>query len=171
MTEDYKYPIDNFVKGRYLIPDIALIKSRLIDIYAQPIDDSSAYPVARNINDFIQNSIQFSGQIWLADSLETALVDEVGREFISQINDDLSGEMATTNAIFDELILEDGVASLDSRHISFELSGMYHGEQDRERPFSGSDMRVSISGKADRVATNICFGRFEIEADGNIIDF
>lgn len=171
LMADLVYPLDRLTEAQYLIPDIALMKKRLSDIYDLPLDDMSAYAVARTIGNFIKDNVQFNGQIWIADTLEAALIDEVGNEFISEINDELSGEMATTNAMFDELILEDGNVNIDLKRITFELSGVYHGEQDRDRPFSGSDMRVRVVGNAVRVATNICFGKFEIVADGNVVDF
>ena len=58
--------------------------------------------IASKVSDFLVAQKHFTGKVWLCDSVESYVVDDLLREKDDQILDALSGVMAETNAYFDD---------------------------------------------------------------------
>lgn len=79
--------------------------------------------------------------------------------------------MATTNAYFTGLHLEEGIVTTHNGEMSFRLSGIYESEQMKDRPFSGGDHSVVIIGHGDLTGGRICVEDLTIVVGGDVNDF
>ncbi|WP_244550940.1 hypothetical protein [Bradyrhizobium sp. Rc2d] len=86
------------------------------------------------------------------------------------IEDALSGEMAMTNAFFDELYIDKVSLDLGNDVLVANVSGALNGENDPDKPFSGDSIVFTTMMTFERVAGRIGYRRPELETSGAIDD-
>ncbi len=171
LLSDVTHNIDRIEEGRFLIPDVPKIVQVLNRLYAIPLNEMFGYRVASHIAEFCRQEEYFTGQIWVSDTQNSAIIENIYDEFGGVIDDELSGEMATTNAYFTGLHLEEGIVTTHNGEMSFQLSGIYESEQMENKPFSGGDLSVVVIGHGDLTGGRICVEDLAIEVGGDVNDF
>jgi hypothetical protein len=86
----------------------------------------------------------------------------------AMIEDDLSGEIATTNANFDELDVEEVELSFDVDTLVANVSGSLNGENDPDRVYYGDSINFKTVMTFRRVAARVAFLRPERETSGAV---
>jgi hypothetical protein len=97
-----QFPLSEIEVANILAPDVPRIEWRIAHLNGLPSNLPEAYELARVLGEFLVRQDLFQGRIWLYDSLGNYVVEELLQENHSFIEDEMSGEMASTNAIFDE---------------------------------------------------------------------
>lgn len=82
--------------------------------------------------------------------------------------DDLSGQMAETNALFDETYYEEAEIDEGEEGILISVTGQCNGTSDQDKPFSGDQIDMNVTIEMSRVAGRVAFSKPYIKADGSV---
>lgn len=82
----------------------------------------------------------------------------------------LAGEIATTNAYFDELYIEDVSVEFHEDSLIATLSGSLNGEQDQDRAFHGDKIKFESIMTMRRAASGVGYFNPEFETGGSVDD-
>ena len=166
------YHVDKIDEADLLIPDIAMIEKRRarLDNLAQGLGESKE--LAEKLAEFLEEQKMFFGETWiLEDDLATYMLDDyLPNNVDGRLDDYLSGEIAETNAYFDEpyydqATVEDGVDS-----VKVVVTGTYNGEHNIENDsmYAGDTIDMTISVELMRVAGRVAFMEPEVEVSGSV---
>lgn len=169
LRSDRQYHISNILYAEYVFPDVAKIELRVRQFYSDDFE-RFCFSIASHISNYLTNVFGFRGKIWISENLEEMIVAELVHDEFSAIEDAVSGEMATTNAYYDELYFEEADVDLQNGLLSFSTNGSFNGEQDWDRAFYGNSINISIDGTLEQVAGTSCFANLEMEIDGSVDD-
>ncbi len=164
-----RYPLSNFGNAKVLIPDIPLIEKRLKTLNGLPDGLVGPHDVASLLSWYLKDQGHFAGDVWEADGLRDE-IDVYLQNNILQIEDDLSGEMAETNAYFDELDVDEVEIESGDDVLVATASGFFNGESDPDRAFSGDKIAFTTRLAFPRVAGRIGYGEPEMETSGAVDD-
>ena len=101
LLAESKFVLSDIEDASVMVPDVPRIQNRLGRLNGLPSNMLSAMDMARALSDYLVSEDWFGGQVWLYESLGNYIVEEYLRENDFYISDELSGEMATTNAYFE----------------------------------------------------------------------
>lgn len=154
-----------------LAPDIPRIDWRLARLKGLPANLPGSYELARVLSEFVVRQNLFQGKVWLYDTLGGYIVEEFLRENHGLIEDEVSGEMASTNAVFDEYPEYEEPSVLENED-KFQIiaSGTMYGSSDPDRPYSGHEIGIGATVTLHRVAGRTCFMDPELEVGGSVED-
>lgn len=164
------YTLDDLPDAALLIPNIALLEVRMGALVGLPTTLPSAQDVARTLDGFLVAQGHFSGEIWNTDNLARHIEEDFIQDQFALILDDVSGEIASTNAYFDELITDEIVITPAPDEVVIVVSGDINGDQDPEKPFSGNKIVFTTKITLRRVAGRIGFMSPELETGGSVDD-
>jgi len=167
LRADHNYPLRNIESAEYVFPEITKLELRTQQFYGTQVERYS-YIIARHISDFLSSAIGLQAKIWICENLEEMIVAELVHAEFSNIEDAVSGEMATTNAYYDELYFEEASVFIQQGVLSFTTDGDLNGEQDWDRAFYGDKINISIAGTMEQVSGTTCFTNLKMEIDGAV---
>ncbi len=166
-----QFPLSEIEVANILAPDVPRIEWRIARLNGLPSNLPEAYELARVLGEFLVRQDMFQGRVWLYDSLGSYVVEELLQENHSFIEDEMSGEMASTNAIFDEYPeYEPPAVTHNGDNVQVIAQGTMYGSQDLDRPYSGHEVGINVIVTLHRVAGHVCFMEPEIDVGGALED-
>lgn len=166
------YPVSNLDGAKILVPELQLMEARRYQLKELPEDLPGTVDLAQVIISALQDEGHFTGDVWLYETLESYIADVFLFKIDSQIMDELSGEMAVTNANFggdypdyDELVVTD-----EGQQIVFSVDGVYEGENHEDKPFYGDTIDFQVMITLPRLAGRVGFGDYVLEVTGGLRD-
>lgn len=171
LLAESKFVLSDIEDASVMVPDVPRIQNRLGRLNGLPSNMLSAMDMARALSDYLVSEDWFGGQVWLYESFGNYIVEEYLRENDFYISDELSGEMATTNAYFEDLPEYDTPSVIQNvEDVQIVASGTLSGSQDLDRPYSGHEIGFSVTVTLYRVAGRTCFELPDIEVGGAVDD-
>lgn len=166
-----QFPLSKIGEASILAPDISRIEWRLARLNGLPANLPGSYDLARVVTNFLVRHNYFQGKVWLYDTLGGYIVEEFLRENHGLIEDEVSGEIASTNAVFDEYPEYEEHSVLENDD-TFQIivSGTMYGSSDQDRPYSGHEIGIRAIVTLERVAGRTCFMDPELEVGGSVED-
>lgn len=162
------FPVSKIEEADVMIPDVERIQHRLTRLNNLPDPLPTADELAVVIADFLVEENWFGGQVILQSDLSEYVVDDYLHENISEIEEELSGAMADTNASFDEYPEYDApVVTSNSDALIVAVGGTMSGSSDPDRPYSGHEINMTVVVTFYRVAGRTCFMSPQLEAGGS----
>jgi len=166
-----KYPLSEIEGAAILVPDVQQIERRLTRLNGLPSELPSAMELARILSSYLVSERWFGGKVWLYESLENYVMEEFLRNEDSYISDELSGEMANTNAYFEDFPdYEARGVREESDEVIVSVNGSLSGSQDPDRPYSGHQIGFGVTVTLYRVAGRTCFQDPDVEVGGAVDD-
>lgn len=170
LRADNTYPVENLGDAALLIPDVQRLGTRMGEIDGLPATLPSPYEVASTLTAFLVAQHHFAGEVWKTDNLAQYMEEEFIQEQSSSIENDLSGEIASTNAYFDELIVDEVEITNTDDAVLIKVSGDFNGDQDPDKPFSGDKIVFTTDITLQRVAGRVGFMAPELQTGGSVDD-
>ncbi|OJU34984.1 MAG: hypothetical protein BGN99_24775 [Alphaproteobacteria bacterium 65-37] len=164
------YPLAALDEASVLIPAIPLMEQRMQQLKGLPTNLPGADELAKRLSAYLVQHNHFSGQVWHTHKLEEFIEEEFIQDHSLAIMDDLSGEMAETNAYFDELYVEQVTISEAPESVVATVSGHLNGENDPDKPFSGDSIAFTTTVTLERVAGRTAFLSPELDSGGTVDD-
>ena len=170
LRAEASYPIKSVEEASVLVPDLALMDSRRAKLKQLPSDLQSTDELARDVSAFLMEKGYFAGKVWHNRDVSEEIYIHVMDDAVI-IEDALLGEMALTNAFFDDLIHIDEVTIETSDDtLTATLSGSLDGKQDLDRPFRGDKIGFKSIMTMYRVAGRIAYMEPNFETIGEVDD-
>jgi hypothetical protein len=170
LLSEKNWPLSRLDEAAVMVPDIPLLDKRRTQLEEFPENSMSSKEVAEILTAFLKREQMFNGQDWIYDSLETYLMEQYVHDNGHIIGDEVSGEMAETNAYFDEIYCDDANTTEEDGAVVVQIKGQFNGENDPDKPFSGDQIDLAIKITLPRVAGRIAFADPEMEVGGSVND-
>jgi len=167
LQAERRFPLTEMAEAEILIPDLRLMDGRVRQIQKDLVGPPDVNGFASVLGAFLVASGHFTGEVWLARDLSDEVNDYVQRN-PSEIEEALSGEMASTNAYFDEIYIDgyDFRPSPDALVVT--VSGSMDGENDPDKAYHGDKILFTSELTFERVAGRIAYARPEFDTSGGI---
>ncbi|RDJ00756.1 hypothetical protein B5K05_33330 [Rhizobium phaseoli] len=169
LRAEAKYPLTLLEEAEVLMPALAVMDQRIAELQGIPGDLPTVDELAAQISEFLFEAGHFSGKIWSNRNIGEE-VSTYAYENPLTILDELSGEMATTNAYFDGFYIDEAEVSSNDEGLTVTLTGTAEGEQDQERAFSGDKINFTTSVTFDLVAGRVAYREPEFDTGGSVDD-
>ena len=169
LQTETRFPLSDLEEAAFLIPDLARMDQRVQQIQKLPADLPTVDQLASVICDFLVAQGHFAGRIWKSRDLSDDVNGYV-QDNPMMIEDALLGEIATTNAYFDELYIDEYGFESNDEALMVTLSGSLNGEQDEDRAFHGDKILFTTLMTFELVAGRIAYREPEIDTDGTVDD-
>lgn len=169
LQSDAVFPLSSLDEAEILIPDIQGMDSRRVELAQLPADLPSSKDLADVISLRLEENGHFSGEIWDATYLSDDINGYIQRDPMV-IEDELAGEIATTNAYFDELYIDETDVAFHEDSLVATLTGSLNGEQDQDRASHGDKIKFTSIMTMRRVASRIGYFNPEFETGGSVDD-
>ncbi|EEE48186.2 hypothetical protein FIV06_31440 (plasmid) [Labrenzia sp. THAF191b] len=169
LQAEVEYPVEAIEAAAVLIPDLALMGRRQSELNQVPTDLQPVDDLAKEITAYLVDEGYFSGKVWHARDLS----DEINSYVMEDpmlIEDALSGEIASTNAYFDELYIDEVVVDVTDDAFVATLTGSLNGEQDQDRVFHGDKINFTSTMTMYRIAARIAYQEPDFETGGSVDD-
>ncbi len=171
LIADQQYPVDDLEDAKYLVPDIPLLDQRRARLTDLPNSLKPTRDLAKGICSFLQSEQYFVGDVWLYESLENYVIEELLVKHDALLLDELYGIMAETNAYFDEAYFETATIQEDEHgNLVVIVDGTYSGTNHEDKPFCGDQIDMKVSVTFYRIAGQRGFLDYDISAGGEIND-
>ena len=168
LRADQRFPIENIEDADVLIPDIEMIKRRLTELVPDSGDLPPAGFISETLVDHLKAEGCFSGKVWVSEGIRDVVDVHIIPEYTLQIMDELGGEMASTNAIFDSIYIEKVEQSWPEDDMQIVVTGILEGENDPDRAYVGQNLNISVTFTFERVSGRVAFKDPEHEAGGEV---
>lgn len=169
LQADVTFPLSSLDKAEILIPDIGGINRRRSELANVPVALPDGRAIAEIISAQLKAAKHFKGEIWDSTYLSDDINDYVQRNPMV-IEDALAGEIATTNAYFDELYIEGTSVEFHDDGLIATLSGSLNGEQDQDRAFHGDKIKFTSIMTMRRAAGRVGYFEPDFETGGSVDD-
>lgn len=169
LRAEAKYPLTSLEEAEVLMPALALMDQRIAEMQGIPDDLPTVDELAKQISGFLVEAGHFSGKIWSNRNIGEE-VSTYAYENPLTILDELSGEMAATNAYFDGFYIDKSDVSSNDEGLTVTLTGTAEGEQDQDRVFSGDKINFTTSMTFDLVAGRVAYREPEFDTGGSVDD-
>ncbi len=163
------YVLENLEDSYILIPAIGLMEQRRLRLTDLPADLPASKQIAQELADFLKEQELFTGDVWLVEDLGDYLIEEYLLENFA-LDDAVASEIASTNAIFDDIYYDSAELTESAHDVTAVVKGLYSGDLEDDKPFCGNEIDVVVTVKFERVAAKIAFLEPEIEAGGSVRD-
>jgi hypothetical protein len=167
LQAEVAYPIEAIEAAAVLIPDLALMDRRRGQLNQLPTDIQPVDDLAKDISAYLVEEGYFSGKVWhtrdLGDEINIRVMDDP-----MIIEDALSGEIASTNAYFDELYIDEVDVDFTEDALVATLSGSLNGQQDQDRVFFGDKINFTSVMTMYRVAARNAYQEPDFETGGSV---
>jgi hypothetical protein len=163
-----KYPLTALSEAEILIPDLQTLDKRVPQLNALPAGFPGVNELADTLTRFIREQDYFSGDVWMTRELDEYMNVSFIQDDPAMIEDDLSGQISTTNAYFDELYVEEVDLSFDIDTLVANISGSLNGENDPDQMYYGDSIHFKTVMTFQRVAARVAFLRPGLETSGAI---
>lgn len=168
LRAEVTYPLSAASDAEFLIPNTPRMTTRFTQL-----DLPAGFPPARDVaaalTSLLESEGHFSGKVWYPEDLSDH-VNEYMQENASTVEEALSGEMASTNAYFDEIYVEEVSEHWGTDTLTIAVSGSFNGENDPDKPFSGTSISFETLMTFPRVAGRVFVGQPELDTGGTVDD-
>ncbi|MGY3442816.1 hypothetical protein [Bradyrhizobium sp. USDA 4473] len=164
------YQLSALNEAAILIPGLRLMDQRLQQLNGLPTGLTNVDELASQLSSFLSANGYLSGEVWYTRDLEEYINVSFIQEDPMMIEDALSGEMAMTNAFFDELYIDKVSLDVGDDVLVANVSGALNGENDPDKPFHGDSIVFTTMMTFERVAGRTGYRRPELETSGAIDD-
>lgn len=168
LRAEIERPLDRLIEAKILIPDLAMLDRRRADLTGYPHDLPGSDDTADLLSEYLVSSGNFSGEVWVTRDLPDHIQSDFIQDNFPKVVDGLSGEIATTNAFFDELDLDEISVDRDDEGITASLNGHLNGETDQDRPFYGDSIAFDIVVRFDLISSRIGFAEPDFSISGAV---
>lgn len=162
------FPVANLLRAKILIPDLEMMDQRLQQLQGLPPELGDADELAEHLCDFLVEDGSFTGLVWQTRDLE----DHIQADFIQKdptmIENDLSGQIAVTNAYYDELYVDEIELVTDTEALVAHVSGNLNGENDPDKSFFGDSIAFTTVMTFARVAGRAAYDMPSLETSGEV---
>lgn len=165
-----KYQLSALNEAAILIPDLRLMDQRMQQLNGLPTGLPNVDELASQLSSFLSANGYLSGEVWYTRDLEEYIDVSFIQEDPMMIEDALSGEMAMTNAFFDELYIDKVNLDVGDDVLVANVSGALNGENDPDKPFHGDSIVFTTMMTFERAAGRTGYRRPELETSGAIDD-
>tara|TARA_R110000751_G_scaffold101602_2_gene195799 strand:- start:16927 stop:17592 length:666 start_codon:yes stop_codon:yes gene_type:complete len=169
LRAEAKYLLTSLEEADVLMPALALMDQRIAEMQGISDDLPTVDELAKQISGFLVEAGHFSGKIWSNRNIGEE-VSTYAYENPLTILDELSGEMAATNAYFDGFYIDKSDVSSNDEGLTVTLTGTAEGEQDQDRVFSGDKINFTTSMTFDLVAGRVAYREPEFDTGGSVDD-
>jgi len=169
LQAEARFPLTGLGEAAFLIPDLLRMDQRVQQIKDLPADLPTVDDLASTICDFLVETGRFNGRIWQARDLSDEVNGYVQDDPL-MIEDALSGEIATTNAFFDELYIDEYSFQSNDDALTITLTGALNGESDEDRAFHGDKILFTTVMTFNRIAGRIAYKAPELDTEGAVDD-
>lgn len=170
LRAETQHPLDLLSQADIMIPDLPLLDIRRTALSGLPEDLPANDVIVDLLVEHLEASGQFTGTVWLTRDL----VDHIGADFIRDnaftIEDALSGEIASTNAFFDELYPDEVTVDHGDDALIATVNGHLNGENDQDRAFHGDSIAFESVITFDRVAGRTGYSNPSFATTGEVDD-
>lgn len=171
LTLEKNYPLSALEEAAIFIPDLPLIEQRRQCLKGLPEDVLATSDLATLLSTYLKEEGRFSGNIWLYDTLETYIMEEMLINNDSLVMDELSGVMAETNTEYSDFPYYENASIIDHLdYMEIEVTGKLQGTPLDDKPFCGDTIDMGATVTLYRIAGKRGFMDFEIEAVGSVND-
>jgi hypothetical protein len=170
LRAEANYPLTNLGEAAVLVPDVPLMEHRRLSLAGLPQDLPSSMEIAATLSSALKAGGHFNGEVWLYSSLAEYIMEDFLHRHDGQVQDDLSGVMAETNAYFDEAYYESAEVSEGADEIVIEVKGTYSGESDPERMYWGDKIDMQVTVTLYRCAGRTAFRDWDLSVRGEVND-
>ncbi|WP_240224642.1 hypothetical protein [Rheinheimera hassiensis] len=165
------YPLVQLEEADIFIPDIPLMNDRRSKLNDLPNDLTRSNDLAKVLTDMLADEGLFGGNVWLYDTLEVYIAEVLLPDCQSLIDDQLSGEMAETNAgFYDAPYYEDVQIEDRGDGLVAIVKTVYKGEPLDDKPFCGDTLDMVVQVTLPRMAGKRGFNDFVLEVGGSVRD-
>ncbi len=169
LQADLTFPLSSLEGAEILIPDIDGINRRRAELSKVPAELPDGRVIAEIISTSLEAAGHFRGEIWDSTYLSDDINNYIQRDPMV-IENELAGEIATTNAYFDELYIEETSVESHDDSLIATLSGSLNGEQDQDRAFHGDKIKFTSIMTMRRAASRVGYFEPEFETGGSVDD-
>ena len=169
LRAESKYPLTAIDEARHLIPDLRRMDQRVRELRNLPVDLPGVDDLASRICDLLVDGGHFSGEVWQDRDLSDHVNAYVQNDPM-MVEDDLAGAIATTNAFFDELYIDEYNFKEGDEAFVATLVGSLNGENDPDRVFHGDKVLFTTVMTFGRVAGRVAFTEPELDTVGRVDD-
>lgn len=169
LQTEIEFPLSEIEQASILIPDVARMDQRRKKLKKLPLELPSSAELARHVSAYLVQAKYFNGEIWDGMHLSDDINGYV-QSHSTLIEDDLSGEIASTNAYFDELYIDEYEIQIDEDGFSANLTGSLNGQQDEDRPFHGTTIDFVSTMTMDRCAARNAYHAPVFETGGAVAE-
>lgn len=171
LLAERKYPLQNIEDAEILAPDIPLMQQRSTRLSGFPDNLHDSSNLAELLATFLRKERYFVGDLWLYDTLEGYINEQLLIDHDVSISDDLSGTMAETNATFEDFPYYEHVKTEDTGDVvTIVSSGVLQGTPLDDKPFCGDTIDLGVTVTLHRIAGKRGFAYLEIQAGGSVRD-
>ncbi|KQP68394.1 hypothetical protein ASF52_17850 [Methylobacterium sp. Leaf112] len=167
LQAERRFPLDAMAEADFLIPDLRLMDGRVRQIQKELVGPPDVNGLASVLGAFIVASGHFAGEVWLARQLDDEVNDYVQRN-PAEVEEALSGEMATTNAYFDEIYIDECDVQPNPDALVVTVSGSMDGENDPDQVYHGDKILFTSVLTFERVSGRVGYARPEFDTSGGI---
>ncbi|MET4232318.1 hypothetical protein ACVWXN_006003 [Bradyrhizobium sp. i1.4.4] len=164
------YQLSALNEAAIVIPDLRLMDQRMQQLNGLPTGLPNVDELASQLSSFLSANGYLSGEVWYTRDLEEYINVSFIQKDRMMIEDALSGEMAMTNAFFDELYIDKVSLDVGDDVLVANVSGALNGENDPDKPSSGDSIVFTTLMTFERAAGRTGYRRPELETSGTIDD-
>lgn len=169
LLAEEEYPLHQLEEAAVLVVDIPLMNERRKNLEGLPPNLPNSKMLAQQLVSFLNRELLFKGSVWwLSDTFENYIMEDFLPHHDYEVMDDLSGQMAETNALFDETHYEEAEVLEEDGNIVISVTGECHGTSDQDRPFSGDQIDMTVTIEMSRVAGRNSYSKPTISANGAV---
>ncbi len=170
LIAEKSYPLNKLEEAAIFVPDIPLIEHRRSCLLGLPEDFPESRRLAQILSTFLQEEEYFGGNVWLYDSLETYVMEELLIENDDVISNSIAGAMAETNAEFTEFpYYEDAKIEDMGEALEISVFGRFQGTT-IDKPFCGDTIDMDVKVTLPRIAGKRGFLDFDIDVGEAVND-
>lgn len=167
LRAETQFPLTDLGKAAVLVPALEQMDRRRAQLQGVPEDLPGADSIARGLTSFLTETGRFTGKAWIDRNLSDD-IDAYVQDDPMAIMDALSGEMAETNAFFDEVYIDGTDIQVHPEGMMVTLEGSLNGETHEDRVFHGDKIAFTTVMTLDRVAGRIGYAKPNLETSGHV---
>lgn len=165
-----RYKLEYVGDVELLIPAIDRIEDRRYRLEGLPVSLPESKAIAEGLVRYLKDNELFEGEAWFVDDLGTYLMEEFLPENVA-LDVELSAEIASTNAIFEDVYYESAATQDTDESLIVSVQGLYSGETRDERPYAGDEIDFVVKVEFPRVSGRSGFLWPEVTAGGSVRDW
>lgn len=168
MRAETEYPLRALPGADVLIPDLNLMWKRWDELEV-PEDLHNVHNLALRLVGHLRALGHFRGEVWLTEDLKEYIQSDVLQKRFSHYTNELSGEMASTNAYFDELHVDEVDLQVDRDRVTAQVTGTLNGESDPDRGYLGDTISFETVLTLKRIAGRVAYSGPDLDTSGSVV--
>jgi len=163
------YKLERLEDADLLIPAISRIEQRRGRLEGLPVLPPSKV-IAERLVELLRRERLFHGEVWLVDDLGQYFREEYLPDNFA-LDVELGAEIASTNAIFDDIYYESAEVHDGPDELTVMVKGLYSGQTIDDKPYCGDQIDFTVVIELPRIAGKTAFFEPNIDAHGTVRDW